>query len=153
MITGIRHTGLVVADLDKALHFWCEVLGFKLVKQMDESGPHIDAMMGLRDVFVTTAKLAAPDGNLIELLHFRSHPDHASWYGTPFSTGFTHIALTVDDLDQFISRLTQVGVSFPSPPQLSPDGFARVIYASGPERVLLELVEVLEKPTNQLTTN
>jgi catechol 2,3-dioxygenase-like lactoylglutathione lyase family enzyme len=143
MISAIRHTGLVVADLEGALHFWCDVLGFKVVKQMDESGPHIDAMMGLQDVRVTTAKLAAPDGNLIELLRFHSHPGQPRWDGTPYSTGFTHIALTVDDLDQFVSKLTRKGVSFPAPPQLSPDGYAKVIYAKGPEGILLELVEVL----------
>lgn len=145
MISAIRHTGLVVADLERALHFWCDVLGFKVVKQMDESGPHIDAMMGLRDVRVTTAKLAAPDGNLIELLRFHSHPDQPQWDGTPHSTGFTHIALTVDDLDQLVSKLTLEGVSFPAPPQRSPDGNVKVIYAQGPEGVLLELVEVLAK--------
>ena len=145
MISAIRHTGLVVADLERALHFWCDVLGFKVVKQMDESGPHIDAMMGLRDVRVTTAKLAAPDGNLIELLRFHSHPDQPRCDATPYSTGFTHIALTVDDLDQLVSRLRQEGVIFPAPPQRSPDGYAKVIYAQGPEGVLLELVEVLAK--------
>ena len=145
MITAIRHTGLVVRDLERALHFWCEVLGFKLVKQMVESGPHIDAMMDLRDVRVTTAKLAAPDGNLVELLHFHSHPDQPRWNGTPYSTGFTHVALTVVDLDQVILKLSNEGVRFPAPPQLSPDGYAKVIYAKGPEGVLLELVELLTK--------
>ena len=145
MISAIRHTGLVVADLDRALHFWCDVLGFKVVKQMDESGPYIDAMMGLRDVRVTTAKLAAPDGNLIELLRFHSHPDQPRWNGTPHTTGFTHIALTVDNLAQLVLKLTQAGVSFPAPPQHSPDGTVKVIYAQGPEGVLLELVEVIAK--------
>jgi len=141
MISSIRHTGLVVADLQKALHFWCHVLGFKLVKQMDESGPHIDAMMGLVDVRVTTAKLAAPDGNLIELLHFHSHPDQPRWNGAPYTTGFTHIAMTVESLDLLISKLKQENVIFPSEPQSSPDGCVKVIYAKGPEGVLLELVE------------
>ena len=145
MISAIRHTGLVVADLERALHFWCDVLGFKVMKQMEESGPHIDAMMGLRDVRVTTAKLAAPDGNLIELLRFHSHPDQSRWGGSPYSTGFTHIALTVDDLDALVGQLTQLDVTFPAPPQYSPDGYVRMIYARGPEGVLLELVEVLKR--------
>lgn len=145
MIQGIRHTGLVVKDLELALHFWCEVLGFTLVKQMDESGAHIDAMMGLEDVRVTTAKLAAPDGRMLELLLFHSHPDRPAWQGKPYSTGFTHIALTVSDLDQAVSKLMQEGVIFPAPPQFSPDGDVKVIYAQGPEGVLLELVEVLVK--------
>jgi len=141
MISAIRHTGLVVADLERALHLWCDVLGFKVVKQMHESGPHIDAMMGLRDVRVTTAKLAAPDGNLIELLRFHSHPDQPRWEGTPYSTGFTHIALTVDDLDRLVSQLKHEGFNFPAPPQFSPDGRVRVVYAKSPEGILLELVQ------------
>jgi catechol 2,3-dioxygenase-like lactoylglutathione lyase family enzyme len=144
MITQIRHTGLVVANLQSALHFWCDVLGFRLVKQMDESGPHIDAMMGLKHVRLTTAKLAAPDERMIELLHFQSHPDRPRWEGTPFSTGFTHVAMTVVDLDASCERLKAEGVVFDAPPQRSPDGAVKVTYGKGPEGILLELVEVLE---------
>lgn len=144
MISAIRHTGLVVADLDRALHFWCEVLGFRVERQMDESGPHIDAMMGLQGVRVTTAKLAAPDGNLIELLHFHSHPDKSNWKGEPYSTGFTHIALTVENLDELLQRMKAAGARVPAEPQFSPDGKVKVIYATGPEGVLLELVEVIQ---------
>ena len=145
MISAIRHTGLVVANLSNALNFWCDVLGFKISKQMDESGPHIDAMMGLSGVSVTTVKLVAPDNNLIELLHFQSHPDKPDWGGQPFSTGFTHIALTVENLDETCAELSAVGVKFAAAPQYSPDGYAKVTYARGPEGVLLELVEILGK--------
>jgi len=144
MILSIRHTGLVVADLERSLHFWCDVLGFKLLKQMHESGPHIDAMMGLHNVSVITAKLAAPDGNILELLNFDSHLDASSWQGFPYSTGFTHIALSVDNLDLLFLELASEGVTFPAVPQLSPDGSVKVIYAKCPDGVLVELVETLE---------
>ena len=143
MIKAMRHTGLVVADMTRALHFWCDVLGFSVVRQMDESGPQIDAMLNLRDVRVTTAKLAAPDGGQLELLKFHSHPDQASWGGMPYSTGFTHIALTVHSMAEAVKRLSEHGVYFPNPPQRSPDGKVIATYAQGPEGVLLELVEVL----------
>jgi lactoylglutathione lyase len=143
MITQIRHTGLVVANLQTALHFWCDVLGFRVVRQMDEFGPHMDAMMGLKNVLVTTVKLAAPDERMIELLHFKSHPDLPTWAGAPYSTGFTHVAMTVVDLDASCERLMCEGVVFNAPPQLSPDGAVKVTYGKGPEGVLLELVEVL----------
>lgn len=143
MITQIRHTGLVVTDLEKALHFWCGLLGFKVARQMEESGPHIDAMMGLKDVRVTTAKLSAPDGGMIELLRFHSHPDRPRWEGSPYSIGFTHVAMTVLDLDATCKKLAAEGVAFFAPPQLSPDGNVKVTYCAGPEGVLLELVEML----------
>lgn len=144
MITQIRHTGLVVADLEAALHFWRDLLGFTVARQMDESGPHIDAMMGLRDVRVTTSKLIAPDGGMIELLYFHSHPDKPTWIGTPYSTGFTHIAMTVTDIDGLCRKLAAEGVTFFAPPQCSPDGKVKVTYCKGPEGVLLELVEILQ---------
>lgn len=144
MITNIRHTGLVVADLDSALQLWCDIFGFRVARRMEESGPHIDAMMGLEGVNVTTVKLSAPDGNLLELLHFHSHPDRSSWTGTPYSTGFTHIALTVADLDAMCTKLSAVGATFSAPPQYSPDGAVKVTYCRLPGGVLVELVEVLE---------
>jgi catechol 2,3-dioxygenase-like lactoylglutathione lyase family enzyme len=144
MIAAIRHTGLVVADLERSIKFWCDVMGFVVFRQMKESGPHIDAMMGLKDVSVTTAKLAAPDGNLLELLCFHSHPDKQRWEGRPYSTGLTHIALTVKDLDETLRRLKQFGGSIPAKPQFSLDGQVKVIYATGPEGILLELVEIIK---------
>ncbi|WP_115118585.1 VOC family protein [Synechococcus sp. UW105] len=144
MITSIRHTGLVVNDLDKALRFWCDILGFTIVKQMTESGTHIDSMMGLSNVNVTTVKLSAPVSGQIELLKFHSHDNATFWKGTPYSIGLTHIALTVTDLDSLVSKLRMEEVIFPAPPQYSPDGLVKVIYAQGPEGVLLELVELLK---------
>jgi len=143
MITQIRHTGLVVADLDAALRFWRDLLGFSVARQMDESGPHIDAMMGLQDVRVTTSKLTTPDGGMIELLYFHSHPDKPRWTGTPYSTGFTHVALTVSNMDEAHEKLAAAGVRFKAAPQYSPDGAVKVIYCEAPDGVLLELVEML----------
>lgn len=145
MTTAIRHVGLVVADLDKALKFWCETMEFVVSRRMEESGPHLDTMMGLEGVRVTTAKLADSCGNLLELLCFHSHPDKKRWEGKAYSTGFTHIAITVQSLDETLHKLKLFGGSVAAEPQLSPDGNVKVIYASGPEGVLLELVEVIKK--------
>jgi catechol 2,3-dioxygenase-like lactoylglutathione lyase family enzyme len=143
VINQIRHTGLVVADLEVALSFWRDVLGFSIDKRMDESGPHIDAMMGLKNVEVTTVKMSAPQGGVIELLHFKSHPDVDAWRGKPYTTGFTHLALSVKNLDECYQKLKGADCIFPAPPQYSPDGAVKVIYCKGPEGVLLELVEIL----------
>ena len=143
MNSTIRHVGVVVSDFEKALKFWCETMGFVIARQMEETGPHLDAMMGLNDVRVTTAKLADSQGNLLELLWFASHPDKKQWLGEPYSTGLTHIALTVSDLDAAYNQLREKDVTFFAPPQRSPDGRVNVTYARGPEGVILELVEEL----------
>lgn len=145
MITAFRHTGIVVNDLEAAERFWCELLGFSVNRRIEESGAYIDSMLGISDAKVTTLKLAAPDGNLIELLKFHSHPDPGAWGGTITSTGLTHLAFTVDDLDAEHERLTAAGILFAAPPQNSPDGGARVAFCEGPEGLVLELVEVLSQ--------
>ena len=83
MITQIRHAGITVQNLDECLSFFVDLLGFEVMKKMDESGSYIDAMHNLNDVKVTTVKIKAPDGNLIELLKFDSHKVECeeSWNG------------------------------------------------------------------------
>jgi len=82
---------------------------------------------------------------MIELLYFHSHPDRPTWIGTPYSTGFTHVAMTVKDIASLCAKLVDVGVTFNAPPQRSPDGKVLVTYCRGPEGVLLELVEILQE--------
>ena len=139
-MTAVRHTGIVVADLDHVLGFWCGVLGFAVERRMEEAGPDLDSVLGLDQVRVTTVKLAAPDGGLIELLRFDSHPDGTEWTGTPFSTGITHVALTVDDIEAVCARAYEYGCE-PGPRFESPDGRVIMTYCRGPEGVLLEFVE------------
>jgi len=144
MITNIRHTGIVVKDMEAAIRFYGDLLGMKVMRRMDESGAYIDNMTTLQNVRVTTVKLAAPDGQLIELLAFRSHQSAVENRRSITNQGLTHIAFTVDDLDRAYAALTKAGVIFNAPPQLSPDGYAKVTFCKDPEGNYLELVEVLK---------
>lgn len=142
MIKNIRHTGIVVSDLERSLWFYRDLFGFKITKQMDESGDYIDAVCALHTVKVTTIKMAAPDGQLIELLCFHSHPCKQKPRDI-CDIGIAHIAFTVDNLTQLYDELKAEGVPFNSPPQLSSDGYAKVTFCKAPEGTLIELVEVL----------
>jgi len=42
MITGVRHTGIVVKDIDGALEFWVSVFDFEVVSNQIETGKFID---------------------------------------------------------------------------------------------------------------
>lgn len=143
MISGFRHTGLVVQNLDESVMFWCKTMGFSLHKRTEESGDLIDAVMELADVRVTTVKLTSPDGTLLELLRFGSHPGEDNWNGSTTSTGLTHLAFTVTNLDDMYRKLQSEGVRFHTPPTVSADGSVKMSYCRGPEGLILELVEVL----------
>ncbi len=142
MIKNIRHTGIVVIDLEALLYFYCELLGFKIIKQMEESGSYIDNILSLRNVKVTTIKMAVSDNHMIELLRYRSHPREQNLREI-CDIGVSHIAFTVDNLDSEYNRLKGKGVKFNASPQLSPDGYAKVTFCRAPEGTVIELVEVL----------
>ena len=144
---AVRHFGIVVSDMGRALRFYRDLLGLTVVRVMDEFGEHIDNMLSLRNVRVSTVKLSADDGSaLVELLEFKSHHDDRTAKRDLYRTGPSHVAFTVDDLEAVCRRLSAAGVRCNAPPQLSPDGSVKVTFVRDPDNALVELVEVL-KPT------
>ncbi len=142
MIKGIRHTGIVVNDLEASLYFYRDLLGLKIIKKMEESGDYIDNCLRLDGVRVTTLKMESLNGQMIELLKYRSHPEEQKVRKIN-GIGISHIAFNVDNLDKEYRRLKKAGVSFHAPPQMSPDGYAKVTFCMDPEGTYIELVELL----------
>ena len=140
MIKNIRHTGIVVEDLDASMHFYCDMLGFKIQKKMDEHGDYIDNMSSLNNVKVTTVKLKFGNNQMIELLRYHSHP-RSKALDEICRVGISHVAFSVDNLDDVYIKLSSKGIVFNSPPQYSPDGFAKVTFCRAPEGTFIELVE------------
>lgn len=142
---AIRHIGIVVSDLDKALYFYRDLLGLTIVKDINETGAYIDNISALKGVQVRTVKMAADDGNLVELLYYSSHPDSPDKKRPINQIGCSHVAFTVGNLDEEYRRLVQAGIQFNAPPQHSPDGYAKVTFCKDPDGSHIELVEVLMK--------
>lgn len=142
MIKNIRHNGIVVSDLDKALYFYRDILGLKTKREMIESGKYIDNLSALKGVRVKTIKMSADDGNLIELLYYESHPRKPIDRDI-CDTGYSHIAFTVENLDYEYERLKEKGTKFNCTPQISADGKVKVVFCRDPAGNLIELVEEL----------
>ena len=151
MSLAMRHTGIVVPDLDAALAFYGDLLGFVETTRIDERGDYLDNMLAIEDARVTTVKLRAPGGGGLELLKFHASEQNgavATKSATTSCPGITHIALTVQDLDALYAELTGAGITFNAPPQRSPDGNVKVTYCRDPEGNFVELVEVLPTDKN-----
>ena len=137
---AIRHIGIVVNDLEKALHFYRDTLGLKIKREMSEAGKYIDNLSGLKEVRVKTIKLSADDGNLVELLYYESRSGKLIERKI-YDIGYSHIAFTVENLDYEYKRLKEKGVKFNCISQVSPDRKAKVAFCHDPEGNLIELVE------------
>lgn len=144
MKINLRHTGIVVNNLNESIDFYCGRLGFRIISQQTESGDFIDRILGFSNVEVTTVKMKDPNGNLLELLDFREPPKTAGMRSIS-SIGLTHIALTVENIDILYNKLLNNDINFISPPQISKDGLAKVAFCKAPEGTCIELVEELNR--------
>lgn len=143
MIKGIRHIGLVVEDAEKALSFYRDLLGFKVYWDKIEEGDFIETILAASPLRARTIKMKSADGCVLELLCYDSsfRPSAQKLC----RSGFSHIALTVDDLDDIFVFFKEKGVEFLSQPRISPDGKAKVSFCRDFEGNFLELVQELDK--------
>lgn len=143
MISGIRHTGIVVSNIEEGTKFWVENFGFKVVSNQIEKGEFINQLLGLENVQVNTVKLTAPDSSMVELLHFHSPLIIDRERIKPNSHGITHVALNTSNLDELLVRLSEKNYFPINRPSISPDKKHKVCYLIAFENTLIELVETL----------
>jgi lactoylglutathione lyase len=118
------HTMIRVLDLDRALWFFCEVLGMKELRRREsERG---------RYTLVFLSSGHPDDPAQVELTHNWDQQE-------PYSNGrnFGHLAYAVDDIYGTCQRLLDAGVTLNRPPR---DG--RMAFASSPDGISVELLQV-----------
>ena len=133
----------MVNDLDKTRDFWINLLGFKLHIEAKEESPYIDELLAIKEPMLTTVKLIDSKGFIIELLKFENYQVENSWAGDLKTTGLTHIALTVDNLDELVNALKNQDYHPFSDIKISPNKKVKVVFVKGPEAIMLELVQEL----------
>lgn len=105
----IRLESVSITDIDKALAFYTDVLGF--VKNKDI--PMGDTR------FVTVVSPEEPDGTELMLEPNGEHPPTKAFKKALYEEGIPFTAFLVDDIAAEYQRLTDLGVAFRSPPARS----------------------------------
>lgn len=143
-ITRTHHTGLQVADLERSVTFYRDVLRFELVFAWNPRAPYIGELVGYPDVDLHAAILRPPGSDvMLELLEYRNVTR------TPVDTstanpGTAHIAFFVDDLDALYVDLVARGVRSVSPPvtpTIGPNEGGRAVYLIDPDGIRVELIQ------------
>lgn len=138
-----RHVGIVVNDLEKSIHFWQELIGFKIVSDNIEPSPYIEELLSLNATNLRTVKFSDNNGFIVELLKFDPSSNESDWQGDLSTTGLTHIALTVENVEKLLKKLNEFSYTNLSKIMKSPNGQVKVVFINGPENLKLEMVEVL----------
>ena len=142
MIRGIHHTAISTGDLQRALAFYRDLLGFETVFEAGwPAGTEVaDNITGLSGSSAQVAMLRA--GNtFIELFQYGSPAPGSGDPNRPVCDhGITHICLDVTDVEDEYQRLTAAGMRFHCPPQDL--GGSRVTYGRDPDGNVVELQEI-----------
>jgi len=143
MIVNVRHTGIVVRNLDKMAEFY-RSLGFFDDNREIEEGEFIDQVTGLKDAKLEWIKMKSPDGYLLELIQYISHPIEKEIINSNSNKlGCSHMAFTVEEIEKVCDVIEKSGGSVVNRPAVSTNGQVKVAYCHDPEGVLMEIVEVI----------
>ena len=141
MIHGIDHTAISVPDIDRALKFYRDVVGFEVIFEAGWplGSPPLDQLVGLRDSSSKVAMIGLGDTR-IELFEYETPEPREQDPQRPVNDhGYTHICLRVSDLRDEYARLRDAGMVFNSEPVDL--GTQLCVYGRDPFGNTIELIE------------
>jgi glyoxylase I family protein len=115
MILGLDHAALAVPDIQKAIDFYCGVVGFEVIASYDLPAGLMEEPFGIAKAGCTVRKVEL-GGTRLEIFQFENTEpgDEAR----PVNRlGITHIALRSDDVPADHQKLSTAGVVFNTPVQ------------------------------------
>jgi glyoxylase I family protein len=142
----LTHIGVCVSDMERSKRSYCDVLGFRYVRELRIAGEPRDTLLRLRDV-ERHAVYIERDGFELELLHYGSPrspkpaPAHAM-----NDLGFTHLSIQVPNLEEAIAALETAGVEVIRPTTAKVGDLDVAIFAKDPDGLLVELVLMPPEP-------
>lgn len=122
------HTMVRVRDLDESFDFYCDKLGLKEVRRMDnEKGRFTLVFLAAPEDVARAEEDKAP---LVELTY--------NWDPEEYSGGrnFGHLAYRVDDIYELCRKLMDAGVTINRPPR---DG--HMAFVRSPDGISIELLQ------------
>lgn len=141
----MRHTGIVVNDMQRSLPFYRDLLGMSIWADFKDNSEYVQKVTGVKGANVWMIKLEPEFGGAgIELLQYLSDPQEVPARPRSCDVGCNHVALQVDDLDAVYEKLKASGIEFHTEPRVSSDGNAKTTYCRDPEGVIVELVQMLK---------
>ena len=113
MAISLRHVGIVVSHLEKAIKLYQDYLGCELLGEYPGlSGKYQGELVGIKDVVMDVAILRTQDNNRIELLEYKNYAGKKRVPVLSNDIGASHFALPVEDIDKLYKSRNKCDVSF-----------------------------------------
>jgi catechol 2,3-dioxygenase-like lactoylglutathione lyase family enzyme len=143
MITGFNHTSFTVANIDKSVRFWTEMLGFRAASVSPREGRWQAEVTGIAGASLMVAHLDG-HGQHIEFIQYLAGalPGAAP---QPALRGAAHVCLETDDIEATWAALLQAGGTAQGSIAVVSSGAvggARAGYIRDPNGILIELLQL-----------
>src|SRR5437773_6091930 len=142
-ISATDHTGFTVANIERSLTFWQDVLGFELSHRAHHTGELASEVTGVPGAEISIAVLKGY-GHKIELLEYLAPKDRKRIAVRPCDVGSVHVAFTVENLDDILNTIAASGWRTAGKPQTlrsGPNAGKRVIYVRDPDGTTIEFMQ------------
>ena len=142
-VLGTNHTSFTVSDIDRTLAFFRDVLGFPATEKLARDPEMAAAVTGVAGAGITVAFVDAP-GHRLEFVEYDNPPDRTKVAGRPCDTGFTHIALDVDDIEAAMTAASEHGFRANGSIQTSdkgPNAGRRIAYTTNGDGLTIEFIQ------------
>lgn len=143
-IVGTHHTSFSVADLDRSVEFFRDVLELELLFVRGIDTEYFGRIVGLPGCRVRAAMFRVPGStHLLEIFEYLE-PRGQSHSLRPCDSGSSHLALTVDDLPGLYRRLEKHKDAWVSPPiaiTQGPNAGSFAAYMRDPNGILIEFFQ------------
>lgn len=139
-IRSFFHVALCVADMNRSLPFYRDVLGFQQCVELDFEGHEVSRVMGLDDCQFKGVFLRR-DGMHLELISFHKPRPPARPEPRANQLGLSHFTFTVDDLDRTLADLKARGVPVLEHTRGEPAPGVPVCLIRDPDGNLIELYQ------------
>ncbi len=146
-VLRVGHLGICVSDMERALRFYRDLLGFRALTEVHVEGPEADRLLRLEKVDQHTVFLER-DGVRLALFAYASPETESSGEPRPMNrTGFAALMLRVDDLDATLEELRAAGVRVLDDTRTDhPDYGSKLVFVCDPDGTLIELIEIPGDP-------
>jgi lactoylglutathione lyase len=140
------HIGIGVGDLERAVRFYRDLLGFEEEHRLEIAGPPVDTLLRLRDAHLHAVYLTR-DGVRIELLRLASPPAPPRRERAMNEPGLTHLSFRVADLDAVLDGLRAAGERVLEETVIRfPEFESAAAFVVDPDGQLIELVQAPGDP-------
>jgi catechol 2,3-dioxygenase-like lactoylglutathione lyase family enzyme len=145
-VVGVHHTSRSVADMERSLAFYRDLLGLEVLLDTEMAGEMLEREVALEGARLRLVELGTGGETMLELLQYHEpQPRQDVDELRPCDAGAHHVALAVEDIQADYDRLSGAGVEFTCPPQEVDAGYFaghRTVYCYDPDHMIVELWQV-----------